>query len=522
MTPVDADKRIKSRFQYFHIANDILVGNMIAVLIGDRLTNILFKHRVGDTPETILGMVYYLDMFYGIFCVVVMSVITIWYERPIRKCLQSFHKSLKPDLLLLENARRRILNEPYMIVALDMVLWILGSFLFWTIGSPGGFGIGIVCGLITMTLAFFWVEHVSHHNLIPLFFPEGDLSTVQGVKSISLKMRFTALILAVSVVPMAFIHLTTHKFQQMQTMDEITLIMLVQRMIDTIAKESILFMVVAIALSWLVVQNMKRPIAEIIRVMNHVKKGDFSKRAKVYTNDEIGFTGETLNAMTQGLQERELIRDTFGRYVDFQIRDEILKGGVPLDGELKNATILFADLRNFTPLVAVTPPKELIYVLNAYFNEMAQAIKKNNGLILQFIGDEVEAVFGAPVAQPDHESAAIKTALAMRLRMEQLNKRFAHKGISPIAHGVGIHTGSVLAANIGCADRSAYSLIGDTVNLASRIQGLTKEFETDILVSEKIQSILGDLYNFKALPKVKVKGKTDPIKVFSLNHETRK
>jgi len=516
-----ADRRIKNRLHYLYISNNILVGNMIAVLMGDWLTNILFKHRVGDTPETILNMVYYMDMFYGSFCVVVMSLITVWYERPIRKCLKSFYNGLEPDPLILENARRRVLNEPYMIVILDMGIWSLGAFLFWIISSPGGFGIGLACGLITMILAFFWVEHVSQHNLVPLFFPRGDLSTVRGVKSISLKVRFTALILAVSIIPLSFIHLTIHRFHQMQIMDESNLLILVQRMENTIARESILFIVVAIVLSLLVVQNMKRPISEIIRVMGHVKKGDFSKKAKVYTNDEIGFTGETLNAMTQGLQERELIRETFGKYVDSRIRDEILKGEIPLDGELKNATILFADLRNFTPLVAVTPPKELIYVLNAYFNEMAQAIKENNGLILQFIGDEVEAVFGAPVTQPDHESAAIKTALTMRIRMEQLNRHFSNKGISPIAHGVGIHTGSVLAANIGSSERSAYSLIGDTVNMASRIQGLTKEFKTDILVSERLQSILGNLYDFRSMPEVKIKGKPDPIRVFSLNHETR-
>jgi len=514
-----ADRLIKSRFRYLHISNDVLLGNMIAVFIGDRLTRILFEHRVGEASQALLDMVYYLDFFYVPICVVVMSVVTVWYERPIRHCLRSFYKGFAPDPILLENARRRVLNEPYMILFLDMVIWCLGAFLFWAAGSPAA-GIGIASGMLTVTLAFFWVEHVSQHNLVPLFFPEGDLSTVRGVKTGSLRRRFAALIIAVSVVPLAFIHLTIVRFKHMQMMDEMTLLMLVRRMTETIAVESIMFMGIAIVLSWLVVQNMKRPVTEIIKVMGHVKKGDFSKKAKVFSTDEIGFAGETLNAMTAGLRERELIKDVFGKYVDSRVRDEILSGRVPLDGELKEATILFADLRNFTPLVAVTPPKELIYVLNAYLNEMAEAIKENNGLILQFIGDEVEAVFGAPVYQSDHELASVKTALAMRLRLGQLNKRLEGEGIPPIAHGVGIHTGSVLAANIGSADRSAYSLIGDTVNLASRIQGLTKEFKTDILVSETIQSLLSDHYDFQPMPEIRVKGKLDPIRVFSLNHGT--
>ena len=338
------DKLIKSRFQYLHISNDVLIGNMIAVFLGDWLTRIMFLNRAGDASQALLSLAHSLNIFYSVVCVVVMSLITIWYERPIRCCLKAFYRGYDPDPILLANARRRLLNEPYMIVILDMAVWGLGFFLFWIIGSPAG-GIAIASGLTTMTLAFFWVEHVSQHNLVPLFFPEGDLSRVQGVRIISVKLRFAVLIFAVSVVPLAFIHLTIHQFKQMQMMDEMTLIMLVSRMEETIARESFLFMGVAILLSWLVAHNTRRPIVEIIRVMGHVKQGDFSQKARVFSNDEIGFAGETLNAMTQGLRERELIKDTFGRYVDAKIRDEILRGRVPLDGELKEATILFADLR---------------------------------------------------------------------------------------------------------------------------------------------------------------------------------
>lgn len=509
------DKLIENRFQYFYISNAVLLGNMIAVFLGDWLTRILFEHRILDVSRDSLNTILYLDLFYGTICVVVMSVIIVWYEKPIRQCLKSFYQGMPPDPVLLENARRRILNEPYMIVILDMVVWSIAFFFLWLAGLTGH-GVGVAGGMITMTLVFFWVEHMSHDSFIPMFFPEGDLSTVKGVKIISLGVRFAALIFAVSVVPLAIIHLTMHSFEKIQVMDKIPLPILVDRMEDIITKESILFIGVAIALSWLVAHHTRRPIVEIIRVMEYVKKGDFSKKARVFSNDEIGFAGETLNAMTQGLRDRELIKDTFGKYVDSRIRDEILSGRVNLDGELKEATILFADLRNFTPLVAVTPPKELIYVLNAYFHEMAEAIKENQGLILQFIGDEVEAVFGAPIYQADHTLAAVKTAMDMRLRLEQLNKRLAGEGIPPIAHGVGIHTGPVLAANIGSADRSAYSLIGNTVNLASRIQGLTKELHTDILVSEAIQSLLSDQYNFHPMPEITVKGKSDPIRVFSL------
>lgn len=511
---------IKNKFYRFYVANEVLLGNALALLLGDWMTNIFFRNRVGEASDELLARFLYLDISYGAACALILSGLTIWYEQSIRKSLAGFHLGRPVDPCILENARRRVLNEPYFIVIIDAVAWALGSFLFWKAGSPGGMRIGLGSGLITVTLAFFWVEHISQHTRIPLFFPKGDLSTVSGVRSISLRVRFIALLFAVSLVPLAFVHLTIQRFGTADTTDAEALISLVHRLEQTIVMESAIFICVAIVLSLIVLHHLKRPVEEIIRVMGHAKQGDFSQKAKVLTNDEIGFAGEMLNSMNQGLMERELIKDTFGKYVDRRIRDEILSGRVSLDGERKEATILFADLRNFTPLVAVTPPKDLIYMLNSYFNEISRAIDQNGGLILQFIGDEVEAVFGAPVAGENNEAAAVKTALEMRGRLDLLNKRFRDRGMLPIAHGVGIHSGPVLAANIGSAYRSAYSLIGDTVNMASRIQDLTKRFKTDILVSEEVCAILKGEYDFIAMPAVRVRGKADPVQVYSLGNDT--
>lgn len=513
---MDQARLIKNKYYRFYVANEVILGNAFALIVGDQLTKVFFEHRAVRVSESLLEMIHYLDLFYTLAMAVIMSSLIIWYEQPVRRALGAMNTGQIPDSNDMEKARKRILNEPYFIVLLDAVAWSFGSFLFWYAGSPGGLSIGIGSGLITVVLAFFWVEHVSQHTRIPLFFPEGDLSTVRGVKSTSLRVRFTAMVFAVSLVPLAFIHMTINRFRHMQAMDEMSLPELIQRLEDTIARESALFMILAVVISILVLHHLKRPMTEIIRVMAHVKKGDFSQKAAVYTNDEVGFAGEMLNAMNQGLMERELIKDAFGKYVDRRIRDEILSGKVSLDGERKEATILFADLRNFTPLVAVTPAKDLIYMLNSYFNEISRVIDRNGGLILQFIGDEVEAVFGAPVAREGHEAAAVTTALEMRGRLDMLNRRFRDRGMPPIAHGVGIHTGPVLAANIGSAYRSTYSLIGDTVNLASRIQGLTKAFKTDILVSHEMRERLKDRYGFVPMPETRVKGKSEPVRVYSL------
>ena len=122
---------------------------------------------------------------------------------------------------------------------------------------------GIASGLITVTIAFFWVEHVSQHNLVPLFFPDGGLSKVKGVRSINLQVRLAALIFSVSIVPLAFIHLTIHQFREMQVNGKISPLTLANRIQETIAAESILFMVMAILIAALVVHHLKKPVVEI-------------------------------------------------------------------------------------------------------------------------------------------------------------------------------------------------------------------------------------------------------------------
>ena len=504
------------RFRYFLLVNGMLLCNISANFIGDFIANIFFAHRSFDASDGLLSLLRHLDIVYGIFCMAVILTVTIRYERPIRRCIKQFAGHADPDPELLNSARRRLLNEPYMVVIMDIFIWGLGSIMFLFMGSPRALSMGIASGLITVMVAFFLVEHVSQHKLVPMFFPDGGLSKVKGAQSINLQIRLATLIFSVSIVPLAFIHLTIHQFRDMEISGKISPAMLADKIHTTIAVESIVFMVMAILIGILFGHNLKKPVAEIIRTMRKVKKGDLKAKAIVYTNDEIGFAGETLNAMTEGLKERELIKDTFGRYVDSKVRDEILNGSIPLDGELKEATILFADLRNFTPLAETTPPKELVHLLNDYLNAMSVTIKKHGGLVLQFIGDEIEAVFGAPIYEPGHTYFALQAALGMRKRLEEINMIHSQQGYAALNHGIGIHAGKVLAANIGSPDRSAYSLIGDTVNLASRIQDLNKEFGTDILVSSRIAKDLANDFIFEPKPVVKLRGKSESVQTFAL------
>ena len=211
------------------------------------------------------------------------------------------------------------------------------------------------------------------------------------------------------------------------------------------------------------------------------------------------------------------IMDVFGKYVTHEIRDQILTGDIPLDGEIKEVTVLFADLRDFTALAESTPPKEIVRMINGYFSEMAESIREHNGLVLQFIGDEIMAVFGAPVPLDNHPVHAVKAGLDMRLRLSRVNSTLEGKDYGPLRHGIGIHTGSVVAANIGSEDRKSYALVGDPVNMASRIQELTKEFETDILISETTRSWLSNDIQVRRLPTREVRGKSERVSIFQVD-----
>ena len=196
------------------------------------------------------------------------------------------------------------------------------------------------------------------------------------------------------------------------------------------------------------------------------------------------------------------------------MRDEILAAGVRLEGHRREVTILFSDLRDFTPWVESHPAEEVVRDINDYFTLMEGAIRAHGGLVLQFIGDEIEAVFGAPVEEPRHADNAVAAALDMCRRLETWNESRRAAGAIMLRHGIGIHTGEVIAASIGSPERLSYALVGDPVNLASRIQGLTKEVGGEVLVSGDTVRRLQDRVALEPLPAVRMKGRMAEVEVY--------
>ncbi len=264
-------------------------------------------------------------------------------------------------------------------------------------------------------------------------------------------------------------------------------------------------------------RNLKAALSLQLEVMKKISLGYYDSPAPVVTNDEFGLIAAKTNEMMNGLKERDLCRLSFGRYLTPEVSQKILKGEISLEGELKDVTILFCDLRGYTTFVEGRDPKEVVGFLNEYFTQMEQAIKSQQGIVLQYIGDEIEAVFGAPIDLPHHPEKAVLAALEMRSRLEALNKKrdAANQGL--VAHGIGIHTGRVFAGSVGSQDRLSYAMVGDPVNTASRIQTLNKTFGTDILISGPTKALLpANRFRLASRGRTFLRGKSEAIEVYTV------
>jgi adenylate cyclase len=423
-------------------------------------------------------------------------------------------------------AQRRALLFPYAMAGITLAGWGLAG-VIWGIVWPllAGtfsptrsarlvFGITGIGGSVTTAFVFF-VSEYRWRNVLPAFFPDGDLSAVLGMPRLGVRLRLLVVFLLISLVPLSLLGVLSYtSATELLAADRSGAERIVAGLLPVILFVVAVGVTASIGLATFVAGSVARPLAEVEHAMAEVGRGNLDHRCTVVANDEIGGVADGFNRMVQGLRERDRIKETFGKYVTPEIRDEILAGRVALQGQALEATILFADLRDFTSWVESTDPRHVVRDLNEYFTEMERAITAEGGLILQFIGDEIEAAFGAPVATADHAARAVRAALDMRRRLAAWNAARRERDQAPLRHGIGIHTGTVLAGNIGSPDRLSYALVGDSVNLASRIQGLTKELGGDILVSSTTRSKLDASVALEPLHAVRVKGHTAEIDVY--------
>jgi adenylate cyclase len=212
---------------------------------------------------------------------------------------------------------------------------------------------------------------------------------------------------------------------------------------------------------------------------------------------------------------RRQIHDMFGQYVPFEHIDKLIKnpGDLSTDGEKREMTVLFSDLRNFTSLSEPLSTRKVKRFLNQYLTSLTKVIFNNHGTIDKYVGDMVMAFWGAPLHDPQHASHAVQAALQMQQKISELQSEFSQLGIDQVAAGIGIHTGEMNVGDMGSDYRRAYTVLGDAVNLGSRLENLTKYYGVDILISENTKKQCPDLA-FRYIDFVRVKGKQDAIRIY--------
>ncbi|MCP5261242.1 MAG: adenylate/guanylate cyclase domain-containing protein [Rhodoferax sp.] len=423
--------------------------------------------------------------------------------------------------------RRRALLVPGFLALLSMAAWVLAA-LVWGFLWPwlkGGFdflaslrhafGMALVAGPTVGLFVFLAAERVWRERL-PVLFPRGDLAAT-GARNWSVRTRMMVVFLFASSVPMLVMSVaTTARVRRIRGADTDTAALILQNMITVQIVLVVTGLVLAVVLARFLADSVSAPLRELQAAMVRVEQGDLQTHCAVVSNDEIGAVTAGFNHMVDGLRDRERVHDAFGRYVSPEIRDEILSGRTDLAGDQRDVTVLFADLRGFTTWAETSPATEVVEGLNAYFTEMELAIRAHGGLVLQFIGDEIEAVFGAPLSDDRHADHAVAAALEMQRRLEAWNVVRRRAGKRTLDHGIGIHSGSVLAGNIGSAQRMSYALVGDPVNVASRIESLNKQLGSHILVSGTTYALLREPMALQALPAVRVKGRSAEVEVYRL------
>ena len=277
-----------------------------------------------------------------------------------------------------------------------------------------------------------------------------------------------------------------------------------------------LVLAVVLTLALRFASRMGGAVRGISDAAGQVKTGKYVSAPIVHTGDELESLAVDFNAMVEGLRERDRLRETFGRYVTRQVADHLLKGNVSLGGEMVPVTVLFSDIRSFTSISETMEPRALLDFLNEYFSGMVESVMLHHGVVDKFIGDAIMAVFGAPVPHPDDPLHAVKAALEMRTRLQKINVAFKARGLPELRTGIGLHSGRVVAGNMGHIERMEYTVIGDAVNLASRLEGMTKELQCDVILSEDLFQQVEAHVVVEPLRKIKVKGRDQEVMVYRL------
>lgn len=276
----------------------------------------------------------------------------------------------------------------------------------------------------------------------------------------------------------------------------------------------ILVMAIALLLGISISRGLTAPVRKLVEATRRVARGEYDFHVEIKSKDELYTLGESFNRMTDDLLLKEQYRGILDKVVSPEIAQEMVKGNITLGGENREVTTLFADIRGFTTMTEGMEPQEVIAMLNQFMEHAAAAVEAEGGVVDKYVGDQIMAVFGAPVYHPDDPLRAVRAALQMNENINRLNEKRRLQNEPEIKIGIGINTGLAVAGNMGSVNRLNYTVLGNSVNVASRL--CSQAASSEILVSGHTHRRVAAHVETQSLDPVTMKGLSKPVKVFKV------
>lgn len=441
-----------------------------------------------------------------------------WLRRvlSIGPVLRALDSGVEPEPDLLMRARRRAINLPWSIMVISGIAWFLcvpvflislttgpdpfDPRLFWHL--PISF---LVSGFIAVTHSFFLVELASHWGIFPALFRSARADLTPGGRALSLKGRGLLWAISAGICPIGSLLLLSFAPPAPGT-DPAWFAVFVGTV-------GIAF---GLCTALLIGRLVSEPIDHLRNAAQGVSEGKLDRNLHLPRADEFGLLIAEFNHMLHELREKERLRQTFGLHVGRRTAEQILARDPGLGGVEQVITIMFVDIRSFTQRTATLPPAEAVRMLNGFLRVMVNVVEtRHTGIINKFLGDGFMALFGIGVDGENHADEALATGRDMLAALEELNATLVREGREKMAIGIGIHTGPAIVGSIGSPERLEFTAIGSAVNIASRIEALTKTVKRPLLLTEGTARHLKDRSGLEGFPPQEVRGVEEPMLVYS-------